>query len=112
MATAKEEITPAMAAKGEYFALRVKGASMEPLLREGDVVIVRKQESVESGDVAIVMVNGNEATIKKINYQDNGITLVAYNVNVYEPHFYCKEDVVNLPILVAGKVVESRHKFE
>lgn len=107
-----EEITPAMASKGEYFGLIVKGQSMEPLMREGDTVIVRKQEQVETGEIAIVLVNGCDATIKKISHQENGITLIAYNVSVYEPHFYSKEDIVNLPITILGKVIESRHSFE
>lgn len=61
-----EEITPELAATGEFFALKIRGHSMEPRMMEGDVVIVRKQEDVESGDVAIVLVNGNEATVKRV----------------------------------------------
>ena len=61
-----EEITPEMAAHGEYFALQVKGSSMEPRMREGDVVIVRKQPDVLHDDTAIVLVNGGEATIKRV----------------------------------------------
>lgn len=60
-----EEISEDMARQGDYFALQIKGDSMEPRIKEGDVVIVRKQPDVESGEVAIVLVNGDEATIKK-----------------------------------------------
>ena len=49
-----EEITPELAATGEFFALKIRGHSMEPRMMEGDVVIVRRQDDVESGDVAIV----------------------------------------------------------
>ena len=107
-----EEITPELALKGEYFALKVKGRSMEPMLYENDIVIVRKQEDVESGETAIVLVNGCDATIKKVRKQDNGITLVAYNAAVYEPHFYSKEEIETLPVTIIGKVVESRRSFE
>ena len=61
-----EEISDEMAQQGDFFALQVKGDSMEPRIKEGDVVIVRKQEDVDSGDIAIMLVNGDEATIKKV----------------------------------------------
>ena len=61
-----EEIDQAMAASGEHFGLRLKGDSMEPRMKDGDVVIVRKQEDVKSGDVAVVLVNGDSATVKRI----------------------------------------------
>ena len=83
-----EEITPEMNSMGEYFALKIHGASMEPRMVEGDVVIVRKQDDVESGDVAIVLINGNDATVKRVKKQKDGITLIATNTSVYEPHYY------------------------
>ena len=67
-----EEISDEMARGGEYFALRVKGASMEPRIREGDIVIIRKQEEIANGEIAVVMVNGNDATIKKFYKDENG----------------------------------------
>ena len=68
-----EEIPESMARQGKYFALQIKGSSMEPKFSEGDVVIIRKQEDVDNGDIAIVLVNGNEATVKKIKKFENGI---------------------------------------
>lgn len=106
-----EEIPASMAANGEYFALRVQGDSMAPRVKEGDVVIVRKQEIVENGDVAIVLVNGNEATIKEVQFSQFGITLVAWNPSVYTPHFYPMDEVESLPLRILGKVVELRGKF-
>ena len=106
-----EEITPEMAATGEYFALQVKGASMEPTLRDGDIVIVKKQPTVDSGDIAIVLVNGNDATVKEIKESPAGITLIGHNVAVYTPHFYSNHDIESLPIQIIGKVVEMRRKF-
>ena len=61
-----EEITPEMAKSGEYFGLKVKGDSMSPNILEGDILIVRKQEDANSGDICVVMVNGDVATVKKI----------------------------------------------
>jgi len=106
-----EEITEHMAKTGEHFALRVNGDSMYPNICDGDTVIVKKQNCVESGDTAIVLINGNEATCKKVKITDNGITLIGYNLSVYEPHFYTKEEIASLPVSVIGKVVELRRKF-
>ena len=106
-----EEITPRMAQKGKHFALVVKGNSMEPTLREGDVVIVRQLSEVENGEIAIVLVNGNEATVKEVKEAPAGITLIGHNVAVYTPHFYTREQIESLPIAILGKVVELRRKF-
>lgn len=106
-----EEIPRKMAANGEFFALRIKGRSMEPKLLEGDIVIVRKQEDVDSGDTAIVLVNGDEATVKQIKKTEAGIMLIGFNVEVYQPHFYSNEQIETLPVRIIGKVVESRHKW-
>lgn len=105
------EIPKSMAATGEFFALQVKGASMEPTLRNGDVVIVKKQPTVDSGDIAIVLVNGNDATIKEVKESPAGITLIGHNVAVFTPHFYSNKEIENLPVRVIGKVVEMRRKL-
>ena len=106
-----EEIPNAMAQRGDYIGLKVKGSSMEPRFVEGDTVIVRRQPDVESGEIAIVFVNGDEATMKKVLKQTTGITLVALNPAVYEPHFYTNEQIVELPVTIYGKVVELRGKL-
>ncbi len=103
-----EEITQQMAHTGQYFALRVKGESMYPYLLEGDTVIVREQPDVESNDMAIILVNGDEATVKRIKKSPEGITLYAYNINIYEPHFYSNQEIAELPLRIIGKVVEIR----
>lgn len=106
-----EEITPAMAAKGEYFALRVRGKSMEPFIIEGDIVIVRKQAEVETGEIAIVLVNGDEATVKEIKIHEDGLMLIGKNVAVYSPHFYNRKQIEELPVQIIGKVVEVRRSL-
>ena len=106
-----EEIPPQMAKSGTYFALQVKGRSMEPTLHDGDIVIVRQQPEVENGEIAIVLVNGNEATVKEVKEGPDGLTLIGHNVAVYTPHFYTREQIQTLPIRIIGKVVELRRKF-
>jgi len=106
-----EEITEEMASQGEYFGLQIRGNSMEPRIKEGDVVIVRRQSDIESGDIAVVLVNGYDATVKKVVKHENGLSLIAYNAAVYEPHFYTCEEVETLPVQILGRVVELRGKF-
>ena len=106
-----EEISAEMARGGEFFALRVVGDSMEPRIRENDVVIVRKQPDIGSGEIGIVLVNGDAATIKKVVKHSDGISLIAYNPSVYSPHFYTRKEIATLPITIIGKVVELRAKF-
>lgn len=106
-----EEIDEEMAATGEFYALKIQGDSMEPRFTEGDVVIVRKQEDIESGEIGVVIVNGSDATVKKVMKEDNGIMLVATNNNVYTPKFYNEEQINTLPVRIIGKVVELRAKF-
>lgn len=105
-----EEISVQMARNGEYFALKVKGDSMEPKISAGDVVIVRKQSDVDSGEIAIVLVNGDEATIKKVTKFEGGINLIPNNP-AYEVITYTNEQIESLPVRVIGKVVELRAKF-
>ena len=84
---------------------------MEPRILEGDVVIVKRQPDVESGKIAVVLVNGNEATLKRVKKQKEGITLIATNISIYEPHFYTNEEIEKLPVQILGEVVELRGKF-
>ena len=106
-----EEITAEMAATGTFFALQVKGESMLPRLYEGDVVIVRQQPDIESGDIAVVLVNGTDATLKQVIKQDGGILLQAYNPSVFPTRFYSNNDIESLPVKILGKAVEARKKL-
>ena len=105
-----EEIPESMAKTGEFFGLKIKGDSMEPRICEGDVVIVKKQPNVESGDIAVVIVNGDSGTCKKIMKYEDGISLISFNP-VYPPKFFKWNEIEELPITFCGKVVELRGKF-
>lgn len=106
-----EEIPASMAAGGETFiALTIHGTSMEPRMREGDVVIIRLQDDVDSGDIALVYVNGDDATCKMVNKTEKGIWLKGLNDSFY-PMFYSWDEVNDVPVRIAGKVVELRAKF-
>ena len=105
-----EEISLDVAKTGEFFALKIQGDSMEPRIKTGDVVIVKQQPDCDNGDVAVVLVNGLDATVKRIKKSPEGIMLIPTN-SAYEPMFYSNEDVKKLPVRIIGKEVELRAKF-
>lgn len=105
-----EEISEDMAASGEFFGLKIHGNSMEPKFSEGDVVIVRRQDDAESGDIVIATVNGDEATCKRLRKYRDGIELVSSNPE-YKPMFFSNQEIMEKPIRILGKVVELRAKF-
>lgn len=103
-----EDISENMLKGGkEYFALKVKGDSMWPKYLDGDTIIILKQEDCESGQDAIVMVNGDDGTFKRVFKTDKGITLQPLN-NEYMPMFYSNEDIKKLPVKILGIVKEIR----
>lgn len=102
-----EEIPQSMAATGEYFGLKIKGDSMLPDIKSGDVVIVRRQEQVENGEIAIVLINGDEATAKKVKHTESGIMLIPNNPT-FEPMFFSKAEIATKPVQIIGRVVELR----
>ncbi|MBR1694288.1 MAG: helix-turn-helix domain-containing protein [Selenomonas sp.] len=106
-----EEIDEATARRGDFFGLRIQGQSMEPTLYDGDTIIVRKQEVVENGEIAVVLINGCDATVKEVKRSPDGLTLIGHNAAVYTPHYYSKQEVASLPIRIIGKVEELRRKF-
>lgn len=105
-----EEIPKSWENQGEFFALKIKGDSMEPRMISGDVAIVKQQSDADSGDVVIALVNGNEATCKKLEKTNNGIMLISTNTK-YAPMFFSNEQISELPVVILGKVVELRQKY-
>lgn len=106
-----EEISDEMSRSGEFFGLQIHGDSMEPRIYDGDVVIVRKQDDAESGDIVIAMVNGNDATCKRLIKYSHGISLVSLNSAKYEPMMFTPDEVIQKPVRIIGKVVELRGKL-
>lgn len=105
-----EELSPEMAAKGEHFGLKIVGDSMSPRICQGDVVIVRKQNYIENGEIGVVLINNLDATVKKVVKNGTGLTLIPFNPE-YEPMLFTAEEIVTLPVTIIGKVVELRGKF-
>lgn len=105
-----EELSGNTEEKDEYFGLLIKDDSMEPRMQEGDIVIVHKQNDVDSGDIAIVLINGAEAACKKVKKTEAGIMLLPNNAK-YETMFYSNDEICGLPLTIIGKVIELRGKF-
>ena len=94
----------------EYFALKVKGDSMSPIFIEGDIVIIKKQNDCENNEFAVVIVNGDEGTLKKVKKIDNGIILQPLNP-AYGPIIYTNEEIDALPIKIIGVVKQLKREF-
>lgn len=106
-----EEISPEVAADGEYFAIRVKGDSMEPRITNGDVIIVRKQEDADDGDLVVALIDGNDAVCKRLRKYENGMVALISTNPAYDPMYFSKAEVDSVPVQIIGKVKELRAKF-
>lgn len=104
------EISPSLASKGEFFGLLIKGDSMIPTLYDGDTVIVERTEDADSGDLVIALVNGSDATCKRLQKYAEGIALIPQNP-IYEPMRFTEAEIDSTPVRILGKVVEMRRKF-
>lgn len=90
----------------DYFGLIVKGDSMAPYFEDGDYVLVHKQDDFESRKVCIVLINGDEATIKKVIKTNDGIELHCFNP-YYPSRKYTFKEMQDLKIKIIG-VVEQQ----
>lgn len=105
--SAQEDIIGSIWTDKECFALKVKGDSMSPRIMDGDIVLVKKQESAEDGDLVIAEIDG-EATCKVLKRSHGSVMLVPFNA-AFAPFVYTGQEAEDLRIL--GKVVESRHEW-
>lgn len=104
-------IEPRLAKTGDFFALRVRGDSMTPDINENDIVIVKQQEDIESGDIAVVLINAEDATVKKIKKLDGGIMLIGSNASVFEPLYFSNREIEDKPVKIVGKVIRAIRSF-
>ena len=94
----------------EYFALKIKGDSMSPVLVEDDIVVIKKQEDFETGDIVVAIVNGDEATIKKGKKTNNGILLQPFNTK-YEPLVFTYDEMKTIHVIIVGIVKQLKREF-
>lgn len=93
-----------------YIALKVKGDSMFPVLIEDDILIIRKQEDFETGDLVVAIINGDESTIKKGKKTENSILLQPFNSN-YEPLIFTYDEMKTIPVSIIGVVKQLKREF-
>ncbi len=103
-------ISPALARRGDYCGLTVKGESMYPVFQPGDMLIVRVQSDVEDNDIVIAMENGENATLKRLKILKNGILLMAENPD-YNSIFYTADQAAKSGLSFFGRVVEMRREY-
>ena len=92
----------------EYFWIQVHGDSMAPAINDGDLVLVHRQVSVDSGSVGVFIVDGEDGYIKRVEYDAENIVLHSFNPYYPDLHFQ-GPDV--LRVYVVGKVVELKRRF-
>jgi len=92
----------------EYRYLFVKGDSMAPYIREGDLALIRLQPYLQNGDIGVVVYGDNEATLKKYCCKDGAVTLVPFN-GAYETITLRGRELERL--MIVGRVVETRTKW-
>ena len=93
------------------FSLRVTGDSMKPKLLDGDIVIIRPDVDTSETDMSLVSINDDEATVKYVQRVNGCIFLIAENRDVYNPHFYSEQDIIERNIHILGKVVSLQRNF-
>ena len=90
----------------------VDGRSMEPTLLDGDHVVVSAQSVPDyPHQICLVKINGEEATIKRVEIKENGLLLIGDNIDVYPPHFYTDAEVRELPVKIEGVVTKLIRKL-
>lgn len=85
----------------ETICIRVTGDSMSPMIEDGDLIQVHKQDSIDSGDIAVVLLDGEEGLVKKVVYDTEFIDLISANPSYNTRHFEGEEV---LRLRVVGKV--------
>jgi SOS-response transcriptional repressor LexA len=92
-----------------YFFLRVKGDSMiGDGIHSGDMALIKKTPHIEYGDIAVVIVNGEEGTIKRVYQKDDSLILQSSNPN-HPPRVFKGEELNN--IIIVGKVKQTIRKY-
>lgn len=94
----------------DVFALYVKGDSMEPEIRHNDIAICVPQSQVDNGSIAIICINGDEGTIKRVRVDRDGINIIPSNSR-YSTKHYTPDEVTNIPITIQALVIEIRRRY-
>lgn len=89
-----------------YIWVNVVGDSMSPLIDDGSRILVKKQESVDNGQIAVALIDGEEAVVKRVKYGDNWLELISINP-YYPPRRFENGDMNRVKILGLVKSVSK-----
>lgn len=89
-----------------YIWIHVQGDSMSPLIDDGSEVLIKKQDSVDNGQIGVVLIDGEDAVVKKINYGKNWIELVSINP-YYPPRRFQNQDVLRVRVVGLVKKISK-----
>lgn len=103
----EEEVTFEDSRRGDYF-LKVTGESMEGAgIMDGDLVYVQQTNVLNSGEIGVVVIGGDEVTLKKVILKKDMMILEAANPLV-ENRYFSKEDIESLPVQIIGRAIYSK----
>lgn len=93
--------------KDKYIWVNVTGDSMSPLIDDGSKILIRMQDSVDSGQIAVALIDGEEAVVKKIQYGDDWIELISINP-YYPPRRFEGEEVLRVrPVGLVKQIMKE-----
>lgn len=113
------DIPAELAKTGDFFALKVKGDSMADAILEGDIVIIKKQDFAEDGEIVAAIINGDEVTLKKFRKTENGIKLMPLNRRInpatgepfYDDLYFTKEEIESKPVTIIGVLKKQEREW-
>ncbi len=88
----------------DTIAIKVKGDSMYPKIEDGDIIVVRKQDSVDNGSIAVMLLDGEDGLVKKVKYDKDSIELISINPE-YKPRVFEGKEVLRLRVVGLVKQV-------
>ena len=99
-----------------YYGLKVDGDSMYPKYQQNDIVIFEKCDDMYAADNkdCAVLINGFDATFKKVKLNQNGITIIPYNIDNtdgFETTYYDSEEISKLPVKIIGIKKKKRTRL-
>ncbi len=99
-------VPPEFLGNGEHFALEVRGDSMiEAGILDGDTVLIRRQESAETGDIIVALIDDEEATLKRLRRRGNAVALEAANP-AYETRIFAQDRVQ-----IQGRLISLMRRY-
>lgn len=105
-----EQVNEKEYSQGDYF-LRVRGNSMDGArIHDGDLLYVKKASDVSSGTIAVVLIENEEVTVKRVIKKNGLLILEAANANV-ETRYFSEKEVEGLPVQIIGKAIYAKSEL-